>query len=91
MQSIKNYIRITTPKAATSERAELVGYFTDEVNRERDGKKYKKLTPRYIAVKLAHLSVSDLYYMKSTLEDYRARGNSFSKGFFGSLKVRKDV
>lgn len=66
------------------ERAELIGYFT-----ERDSKKWKKVTPRYIAVKLAHIkSLSDLYYMKSTLEDYRARGNSFSKGFFGALKPR---
>jgi hypothetical protein len=58
------------------------------VNKERDGTKYKKLTPRYVGVKLAHLSGSDLYYMKSTLEDYRARGNSFSGGFFGASKPR---
>ena len=80
----------TQPKAApASERAELIGYFTDEVNKERDGKQWKKVTPRYIAVRLAHIkSLSDLYYMKNICEDYRDRGKSFSKCFFGSLKAK---
>jgi hypothetical protein len=76
-------------KGANSERAELVGYFADEINKERKGTRYRPVTYRYIGVKLAHIkSLSDLYYLKSTLEDYRTRGNSFSKGFFGSLKAR---
>jgi hypothetical protein len=45
---------------------------------------------RYFGVKLAHLSVFDLHYLKRTLEDYTSRENFFSKGFFGALKVRKD-
>jgi len=73
-----------------SERAELVGYFTDSVNKEREGTKWPQVSPRYIAVKLAHLSVFDLHYLKKTLEDYTARGNSFSRGFFGSLKIKDE-
>jgi hypothetical protein len=91
MEKISSLLKVPRNKSTAgpnSERAQLIGYFTDQVNKERDGKKLKKVTPRYIAVKLAHLSVSDLYYMKSTLSDYQARGNSFSKGFFGQLKVR---
>jgi hypothetical protein len=59
------------------------------VNKERDGKRWKRVAARYIVVKLAHIkNLSDLYYLKSTLEDYHARGISFSKGFFGALKPR---
>jgi hypothetical protein len=43
--------------------------------------KYPKVTYRYIGVKLAHLSVSDLYYLKSTLEDYRARAIRSARDF----------
>ena len=67
MKALKDIIRITTPKAATSERAELIGLFTDKINAERKGTKYKKLPARAIAVKLSHLSVSDCYYLKSIL------------------------
>jgi hypothetical protein len=64
--------------------------FCDQVNKERDGKKYKKLTPRYIAVTLTHIkNLSDLYYFKSQLDGYRQRGNSFSRGIFGALKPRQ--
>jgi colicin import membrane protein len=47
-----------------------------------------KVRAGYVATKLAHLSVFDLYAFKRQLEDYTSRGNSFSRGFFGSLKVR---
>jgi hypothetical protein len=73
---------------ATSERAEPIGYFADEINKERKGTKWPKVTYRYIGVKLAHLSVFDLYAFKRQLEDYQSRGKSFSMGFFGALKVR---
>ena len=77
-------------KAPNSERAELIGYFADNINEEREGTKYGKVSYRYIGVKLSHLSVFDLHYLKRTLEDYTSRGNSFSKGFFGALKVKSN-
>ena len=89
MKKISSFLKVPKkPTGPNSERSELVGFFADEINKERKGTKYPKVTYRYIGVKLAHLSVFDLHYLKSTLEDYRARGNSFSRGFFGSLKVR---
>jgi hypothetical protein len=76
---------------ANSERAELIGFFADEINKERKGTKYKPVTYRYIAVKLSHIkSRSDLYYLKSQALDYQARHGSFSKYFFGALKARPD-
>ena len=92
MEKINTFLKPPAKPTTTanSERAELIGYFGDEINRERAGTKWKPVTPRYIGVKLGHLSVFDLNYLKRTLADYTARGNSFSKGFFGSLKVRKE-
>jgi hypothetical protein len=77
--------------ARRSERAGLVGYFTDEINKERKGTKWGKVSYAYIATTLAKTCpiLTDLYASKRQLEDYRARGNSFSKGFFGALKPRE--
>lgn len=59
-----------------SERSELIGKFTDGVNASR-GKKYKKLTHAYVASKLAHLSVSDLYAFLKQCEQARSFGAMF--------------
>lgn len=71
-------------KKRTSERAELVGQFALRINAEREGTKYKKLSPRFIAVKLSHVSVPDLYHLLKQCE----QSSAFSKVFFGSLKKR---
>jgi hypothetical protein len=93
MEGINKYLRNPAARKSgpNSERAELIGYFADEVNKEREGTKYGKVRYAYIATKLAHLSVPDLYAFKRQLEDYTSRGNSFSKGFFGALKPRQEV
>jgi hypothetical protein len=70
---------------ANSERAELIGQFTNRINSERAGTKYKELNPKFIAVKLGHLrtnEIRDFYKVCSN-------GGCFSKVFFGALKVRK--
>lgn len=47
----------------------------------------KPLTARLIAIKLSHvLDKSELYYFLSICRDYKRRGGSFSKIFFGALK-----
>ena len=92
MQPISKLIHVPKPTTkATSERAELIGYFADSVNKERKGTKYKPVSYAFIATKLSHLSKFDLYHLKRTLEDYQQRGNSFSKGFFGSLKPKPEA
>lgn len=63
-------------KGPVSERAELIGKFTDGVNRTRGGK-YKKVTHAYIASKLAHLSVPDLYAFLKECENAKSFGALF--------------
>lgn len=88
MKKIGELIRQPVKRKATSERAELVGWFIDNINRERRGTKWKPVSAKYIGFKLSHLSVPDLYYMKSTLSDSMNRGYPFGKAFFGSLKPK---
>lgn len=72
-------------KTANSERAELIGYFTDMVNSYRKGTKYKPLSYKAIAVKLSHLTVGDLYYLKSSGRDAK----NWSAYFWWSIKPEK--
>jgi hypothetical protein len=51
----------------------------------------RELTIKRIAVKVAHLSVKDLYYLKSICEDARRRRGEWAKCFWGSLRVRKET
>lgn len=75
-------------KVKATERGDLLKYFTERINVERDGKKYKKVSIGFTARKLAHLSIQDMYYLKSTCQDASNRGYSWSKCFFGSLKPK---
>lgn len=73
-------------KKRTSERAELIRYFAEKA-RDRNGKPFK---PSYIAYRLSHLTVSDLYTFRSMLED-RAKtqqGFNWNRAFFGMLKAQ---
>lgn len=70
-----------------TERGELLEFFLGKINTERKGTKYKPLTIRALAVKLGHLQLKDLYYMKSVGLDYEHRHGSFSKYLFGAIKL----
>ena len=65
MERLSSLLKVPSNRNSipNSERTEPIGYFTDEVNRERDGKKWKKVTPRYIAVKLAHIKACRICIM----------------------------
>lgn len=76
------------PQKRTSERGDLLEYFTSNVNTARIGTKFKKLPISAVAVRLQGLKLADLYYLKSVCEDARRRGQSWSKTFWGSLKPR---
>ena len=72
-----------------SERADIVYQFTEAINNERYGTKYKPITGRGVAMKLSHLKDNaTLYYFLSQCKDYKNRHGSFSKYFFGALKIR---
>ena len=72
-------------KGANSERASLIGFFTDTLNLTRDGKKYKKLSYSRIGALLSHLSVRDLYYLKRYCEEAK----NFSSCFWWSINPKK--
>lgn len=77
----------TKPKHSNvkSERADLIRQFTDGINAERVGTKWKPVSPRGVAIKLGHIkSKSDLYYFLKKCQN----AESFGKMFFGCLKAR---
>jgi hypothetical protein len=88
MESIGRLFQVKETKKHSSERGDLIDYFTNEINLERNGTNFKKITPRVVAIKLGGLSLTDLYYLKSVCDDARRRRYPVSKVFFGSLKVR---
>lgn len=73
----------------TSERAELIKQFCEIINREREKTKWKPITGRALAIKLSHISTTDLYHVLSMGKDYKNRNGSFSKFLFGSIKPKK--
>jgi hypothetical protein len=80
---------VQTPKSKTNrptERGELLTYFILRINAER-GKGYSPYTIPRLAQKLQGFGLQDLYYLRSICDDTRNRGGSWSKCFFGSLKV----
>lgn len=79
-------IRTKIPKR-TSERAEMVKYFVDKLNIRQASEHKKPYAPRFIAIKLSHLSMHDLHYLKSICED----AQNWYKTFWGSLKVNRTI
>jgi hypothetical protein len=73
-----------------TERGELLKYFMTELNRTRDGVRFKKLTIPRIAVLVTKIPTDDLYYMRSMMEDMRKRGGNASAWFWSSLKPKAD-
>lgn len=73
-------------KTRRTERGDLLEYITGVINRGREGTKYKPLTIKRVAMLLTGIPTHDLYYIKSQMEDCRARGTSPSKWFFWSIK-----
>lgn len=72
----------------TNERQFVIKQILEEINKERIGTKYKPMTGRGVAMKVSHIPTKDLYYLLSICKDSKNRCGSFSKCFFGSLKVK---
>lgn len=87
---VRNFQKPPKQQKRTTERGEVIKYFQEGVNAERDGKKYRKLPFGYFAMKLTGLKQPDLYYLKSVCDDARRRGQSFAKTFFGSLRAKPE-
>lgn len=73
--------RTKTPRGA-SERQELVQRFTDKINAERMGTKWKPVSWGQVNGLVRHLKEQDLYWLLGQCE----KSESFSKKFFGVLK-----
>ena len=76
-------------KTITNERQDIIRQFLEELNKERVGTKFKPLTGRGVAIKVGHIKDNHtLYYFLSECKDYKNRNGSFSKYFFGALKIK---
>jgi hypothetical protein len=64
------------------EQDELIQKFTDRLNQERAGTKYKPLTVAAVAVKLSRIPTADLHAFHKQCE----AANSFSRYFWWALK-----
>jgi len=65
-------------------RSYAVSLFVERINDERKGTKYKPMTSKGVAMKLSHVKTGELHGFYKQCESY---DGSFSKCFFGSLKV----
>lgn len=84
MEQINSLFNLEPKSKATSERATLIEFFHQNVK----NKKGKRYPVSFIGMKLSHLSLADLYYMKSTALDYEHRGGEIGKYFWGALKAK---
>lgn len=89
IQEVLIKLEESNQKRFLNERQGILKQFLEEINKERVGTKYKPLTGRAVAIKLSHLKDNHtLYFFLSQCKDYKNRQGSFSKYFFGALKVK---
>ena len=84
------HIKLNLPRKketkANSEWSWWVGEFTDRINQEREGTKYKPISPQRVAMYLRPYK-NDLYYFWDLCERWARRKNSsFSQCFFHYAK-----
>ena len=84
---LSNYNTQIKNKSKATERGELLTYFVDRLNQDRDGVNYKKLQISRIAFVLSHLNVQDLYYLKSICTQFR----NFGSTFWFSIKAKNEL
>lgn len=79
-------------KNITNRRQSIIKDFVDAINLERYNTKFKPVTGKQIALRLAHLSEDDMYYFLSQCRKYKLenKSHSFSKCFYGALKTCKE-
>ena len=88
MESLFTNYEIRQQSKANSNRASIIEMFVTEINRERFKTKYGKIAPRVVAIKVGHIKGDDLYAFHRQCMDYKNVKGSYSKCFFGALKVR---
>jgi len=73
-------------KKRITERGELLTYFMERINSD-GGLNGKPVNIPYIAYKLTGIDTKDLYFIKSSADQFNG---VWSKAFFGMLKIKKD-
>ena len=68
-----------------NERQLVLKDFLDKLNRDRERSGFKPYTPAYLGMKLAHLTLEDMYFFLSECR----HAKNFSKYFHWALKVEK--
>jgi hypothetical protein len=76
------YLRVTTK--ARNEREEIIENIREQLNKGREGTKYKPLTFVAVKLKITHLDDWDLKFFY----DKCKKAKSFGGCFFGELKKR---
>lgn len=76
-------------KKCKTKRDCLIGQIMNEINAERVGTKYIPIKYMAVRMKVEHVSEADLIYQLSICKDYKNRSGSFSKCFWGCLKIKK--
>lgn len=79
-------IKIDTRKTMNP-RSALIERFRDNINAERDGKTFKKVDGKYVAIRASHLNMDTLEYLFAICMAAKMRKKSFSKVFFGLTKT----
>ncbi len=69
--------KLTENDKITNERQLVIKEFLERLNSERDGVKFKKLSPAAVAVKLGHLNLQDLYFFLSVCKKAKSFGSTF--------------
>lgn len=82
MQQITFSLPSFKDNTCNSERATLLKDFIDVLNSERVSSGFKPLSKKFYAVKMSHLSVSDMYAFYSECK----HAKSFSKFWWWALK-----
>jgi len=85
MKHIAGQLKRSMADAKKTERGELMRYFLDRINlqRERDG--YPKLTMGRMGKTLQSIPTKDLYYLKRVCDD----AQNFSKKFWWEVNPKK--
>ena len=75
------------PKSTiTNQRQDFTKKFVEEINKQREGTKYKPVTGQAIAIKLGHVKTEDLYAFYKVCKSNKGK-TGFSGAFFAKLKA----
>ncbi len=85
MKHIAAHLKRSIKDARTTERGELMEYFCDKLNRDRERDGYAKITLGRMGKTLEKIPTKDLYYLKRVCDD----AANFSKKFWWEINPKK--